>query len=429
MRHYHIIGAGMAGLASAVKLADKYVRENDNITLYEAAPQAGGRCRSFSDTVLECDIDNGNHLLLSGNYAAMEYLDITGATDQLIGPKRAVFPFMDLSDASTWNIEFNPSRFPVWIFNKKVRVPGASLRDHLSLLKLMKAGEGDTLGNVINVDNPLYERLINPLSVAVINMTPETASAKLMYNVLKETALKGGTVCQPRIARHSLARSFVNPALDYLKSRGVTVHFGRRLKALSFEEGRVSHLEFSQEIVDLKEDDIVILALPPGPTNQIIDTLNTPLDYSAILNLHFKLDAPIEVDWPAPLIGLIGGISQWVFIRDNVASVTISAGNNLLDMPAAELAQTVWNEIFVLFKPQKAKLPPNRVIKEKRATLAQSPELEFHRPSPVTQYKNLYLAGDWTDTGLPATIEGAIRSGYKAARLASERAIKTLSPD
>ena len=428
MAHYHIIGAGMAGLACGVKLADKYLGADDNISLYEAAPQAGGRCRSFSDGVLECEIDNGNHLLLSGNYAAMEYLDITGASDQLIGPKRAVFPFMDLKNASTWTVEFNPSRFPFWILKKNQRVQGAGLRDHLSLLKLMKAGETDTLGTVIDVDNPLYERLIDPLSVAVINMTPETASAKLMYNVLRETALRGGKVCQPRIARHSLARTFVNPAMEYLKSRGVFVQLGHRLKSVGLKKERVSHLEFSQETIELKEKDIVIMALPPGPANQILDTLKTPLDYSAILNLHFKLETSIEVDWPAPLIGLIGGVSQWVFVRDNIASVTISAGNNLLEMPAAELAQTVWDEISVLFDPQKAKLPPNRVIKEKRATLAQSPELEPHRPSPITQYNNLYLAGDWTDTGLPATIEGAIRSGYKAAKLASERSIKTLSP-
>jgi len=122
------------------------------------------------------------------------------------------------------------------------------------------------------------------------------------------------------------------------------------------------------------------------------------------------------VDWPAPLIGLIGGTAQWVFVRGSLASVTISAGNDLLSHTSEELAQTVWGEIADLFGIAETPVPPYRVIKEKRATLAQSPELEPHRPAAQTSYDNLYLAGDWTDTGLPATIEGAIRSGYIAAK-------------
>ena len=108
------------------------------------------------------------------------------------------------------------------------------------------------------------------------------------------------------------------------------------------------------------------------------------------------------------------------FVRDDIASVTISAGNSLLPKPAADIAQMIWDEISFLFEAQSSSLPPNRVIKEKRATLAQTPQLEAVRPAPdFPGYHNLCLAGDWTDTGLPATIEGAMRSGYKAAEIAS----------
>jgi len=245
-----------------------------------------------------------------------------------------------------WDIEFNPSALPFWIFNKKARVPDAGVRDHLALLKLMRAGDRQTLDQFIARDNPLYERLIDPLSVAVVNMTPETASAKLMKNVLLETALKGGTACQPR----------------------VNIHMGERLKSLAFKNQSVGDLAFTGRHVLLSPEDKVILALPPGPASQVLETINLPLDYSAIVNLHFKLDDEINVDWPAPLIGLIGGTAQWVFVRGSLASVTISAGNDLLSHTSEELAQTVWGE------------------------------------------------GDWTDTGLPATIEGAIRSGYIAAK-------------
>lgn len=416
MGQYHIIGAGLAGLASAVKSISDYGIKGSDIHLYEAAPQAGGRCRSFEDAKLGCEIDNGNHLMLSGNYCVMEYLEVIGASDEIMGPSRAVFPFLDLADGKRWDIEFNPSALPFWIFNKKARVPDAGVRDHLALLKLMRADDRQTLDQFIARDNPLYERLIDPLSVAVVNMTPETASAKLMKNVLLETALKGGTACQPRIARHSLAQTLVDPAMSYLKAQGVNIHMGERLKSLAFKNQSVGDLAFTGRHVLLSPEDKVILALPPGPASQVLETINLPLDYSAIVNLHFKLDDEINVDWPAPLIGLIGGTAQWVFVRGSLASVTISAGNDLLSHTSEELAQTVWGEIADLFGIAETPVPPYRVIKEKRATLAQSPELEPHRPAAQTSYDNLYLAGDWTDTGLPATIEGAIRSGYIAAK-------------
>ena len=425
MGQYHIIGAGMAGLASAVRLLSKHGVSGHNIHLYEAAPQAGGRCRSFFDSHLDCEIDNGNHLLLSGNYCAAEYLETTGASDQLMGPDRAAFPFMDLKTRKRWDIEFNPSPVPFWLFNKKARVPDAGFFDHLSLLKLMRAGDSETLEHYVPRDNPLYERLIDPLSVAVINMTPETASAKLMRNVLLETTLKGGTACQPRIARHSLTQTLVDPAVKYLTAQGVNIHMGARLKSLGLEGQAVTMLHFTQDDIAILDSDKIIMALPPAPATQMIDAMNIPLDYSAIVNLHFRLGEEINIDWPAPIMGLIGGITQWVFVRDDMASVTISAGNDLLGMKADELAATVWGEIAALFDKDANSIPPNRVIKEKRATLAQTPALESHRPKPDAFFSNLFLAGDWTDTGLPATIEGAIRSGFTAAQIAHKCDVKT----
>ena len=196
---------------------------------------------------------------------------------------------------------------------------------------------------------------------------------------------------------------------------------GQRVKSIRFDGQAVTALHTAQSVIETHPNDTVILALPPAPAAQILSDINVPLEYSAIVNLHFKLNANINVDWPAPLIGLIGGTAQWVFVRDNLASVTISAGNDLLGTSAENLAQTVWNEIASLFNQDKMALPPYRVIKEKRATLAQTPELESFRPSTKTAYNNLFLAGDWTDTGLPATIEGAIRSGYKAADMAQSQ--------
>jgi len=411
MGRIHIIGAGMAGLSAAIKLSS----QGHTISLYEAAPQAGGRCRSYFDEKLNCEIDNGNHLFLSGNTSAADYLKTIGAEDQLIGPNEAVFPFIDIRSDKRWDMTFNPSPFPFWLLNKSARVPDASLSQHLVLSKMLGAKENHTIGDFITRDNPLYERLIDPLSVAVINAPPDMASAKLMRNVLKETILKGGRACQPRLAKHSLAQTFVDPALAYLKTNAVEIHFGARLKSISKNDTHITILHFANETIDLKKDDSVIMALPPEPTGQILDFITAPTTYSSIVNAHFKLDDPINVDWRAPLIGVIGGTTQWLFVRDNIASITISAGDAYLKTRSDTLAKTLWAEIAPILGADAAQIPPCRIIKEKRATLMQTPDLEPQRPKAVTPYSNLFLAGDWTDTALPATIEGAIRSGVIAA--------------
>ena len=120
----------------------------------------------------------------------------------------------------------------------------------------------------------------------------------------------------------------------------------------------------------------------------------------------------------APLLGLIGGTAQWLFARDDVASVTVSAARALAERPAADIAAEIWPEVARALDIDAAEMPPVRVVKERRATFLASPAQIARRPAPQTSLINLVLAGDYTDTGLPATIEGAIRSGRTAAMLA-----------
>ena len=114
------------------------------------------------------------------------------------------------------------------------------------------------------------------------------------------------------------------------------------------------------------------------------------------------------------MTGLLGGVSHWLFRRENVASVTISAANQMVAEPSEKIANQVWSEISQLVGG--GEIPPYRVIKEKSATFAATPHNNGLRPQAITKMKNLFLAGDWTDTGLPATIEGAVKSGHLAAK-------------
>jgi predicted NAD/FAD-dependent oxidoreductase len=128
----HVIGAGLAGLSAALALVDAGRR----VTVYEAGPAAGGRCRSYPDRALGLTIDNGNHLLLSGNAAAFGYLDRIGARDTMGGPAEPVFPFVDIPTGQRWTVRPNRGRLPWWIFSAARRVPGTKATDYLALLGL-----------------------------------------------------------------------------------------------------------------------------------------------------------------------------------------------------------------------------------------------------------------------------------------------------
>ncbi len=412
MARVHIIGAGMAGLAAAVRLRPLGAA----LTLYEAAPRAGGRCRSYHDRELDCIIDNGNHLLLSGNSAAMAYLDEIGARDRLAGPTDAVFPFVDVANGARWTVRPGDSRIPWWIFDATRRVPGTRPSDYLSVLRLLNAT--GTVAESVGTTGALYRAFWEPLTVGAINTAPERAAAALMAPVLRETFLKGAAACRPLIARESLADTFIDPAIATLTQAGVDVRFAARVRALGFAQGRIATLDVDGTEVAVTADDTVILATPAWITETLAPNLKVPAAGEPIVNVHYRLNAMTDVR----IIGVIGGLAQWVFTRPGLASVTISAAGAVVDDTAEAIAARCWRDVALALELGDMPAPPSRVVKERRATFAQTPADLALRADAVTPWPNLLLAGDWTATGLPATIEGALRSGFRAAALVGQRA-------
>jgi phytoene dehydrogenase-like protein len=270
------------------------------------------------------------------------------------------------------------------------------------------------VADVIPCEGVLWDRLMRPFLLAALNTEPETASAALAGAVLRETLAKGGAAYRPRIAHPSLAAAFVEPALAYLAAKGAEVLLGQRLRRIVLDNRQAVALEFPECTIPLSPDDTVVLATPPWVTRELAPKISVPDEFRSIVNAHFKIAPPPGA--PA-MLGLINCTAEWVFTFPDRISVTVSGADAIVDRDREDLAQLLWADVAKALS-----LPPEllvwQIVKEKRATFAATPEQNALRPSAKTAWRNLTLAGDWTQTGLPATIEGALRSGQKAAQLA-----------
>jgi hydroxysqualene dehydroxylase len=404
----HIVGAGIAGLAAAVTLS----AEGRRVVLYEATEHAGGRCRSFFDSELGCRIDNGNHLLLAGNTAALAYIERIGALDTYERPEEAVVPFVEVATGERWELRPNVGWLPWWLFDPLRRVPGTRPGDYLGALKLRRAPAEATVAAVLDPKSVLYRRLWQPLAIAALNTSAEEGSARLFWRVLTETLGRGGAACRALVPREGLSESLIDPALAQLRRNGAEIRFGARLRGIEFAAGRVATLAFDGAATMLGPSDSVILAVPANVAARLVPGLTVPDDSAPIVNAHYRCVAPPD----APLFtGLIGGTAEWVFKKRGVISVTVSAADRLVDEPAENLAELLWRDVAAVYRIPIDRVPAARIVKERRATFRATPQQVSRRPDAATRWNNLHLSGDYVDTGLPATIEGAIRSGFAAA--------------
>jgi squalene-associated FAD-dependent desaturase len=350
-------------------------------------------------------IDNGNHLVLSGNHAVVDFTKTIGSAANLVGPAAAEFAFVDLASNERWRLRISDG-LPWWIFDKRRRVPGTRLAEYLRLVKLLRVADDAPVGEVIDCSGPLYNRLVHPLLLAALNIEPRQGSAALALAA-------GGKACRPLIARDGLGPTFIEPAIKHVTERNAEVRLDHELRALRFAGDKVAELDFGADTATLDAGDAVILAVPSHAAAALVPGLSVPQGHRAIANAHFRIDVPPHVP---PMMGIINGTTEWVFAFAGRLSVTISNADRLMEVPRAMLAQTIWQEVSRALGIA-AELPPWQIVRERRATFVANPEENAKRPAARTQWENLILAGDWTATGLPATLESAVRSGNRAAEL------------
>ena len=292
-------------------------------------------------------------------------------------------------------------------------MPDTGLLDYLALMPLIWAAQSKLVGDAIRCEGTLYQRLVQPLLLAALNVDPPEGSAGLAGAVVRETLLAGGQACRPLIARDGLSAVLIEPAIKLLQEKDASIRFGHELRELAMSADGVAQLKFGDDTIALEPGDAAVMAVPPRAASSLLPDLQTPSKFRAIVNAHFRFDPPKDM----PLIlGVVGGLVEWLFAFPQRLSVTVSNADRLVDMPREELAQAIWRDICKA-GGVRSELPPWQIVRERRAAFEATPEQNALRPGASTNWKNLFLAGDWTNTGLPATIEGSVRSGNRAADL------------
>lgn len=409
----HIVGAGVSGLSAAVRMVEA---GGFDVTLHERADRAGGKRRSVYDSAAGLEYEAGVSFAMSGWRAFGGMLDTLEAGDRWRIAAHSEVAFVDLASNERWTLSPNPGPLPWWPMSARRRAPRTAAPDYLSLARLAFAPRAARLAAYAPPEGAAAERLWRPLSLACLNIDPARASARLAGAQCLALLRAGEAGARLRLPTQDFTRGFVGPALKYLRRKAATIRFDREVVGLDFAHGRVAALEFENDRVDLIEGDVVILATPPDVACALAPGLSAPQEFTASLTVHYYA-APAAAEPYAT--GVVNGAFHWLFRRPDRLSVVVRDAGAWMELPREAVAAELWPTVAALTGlPDEA--PPWRLIRQKRATFAATPEQDALRPPCQTPWRNLTLAGSYVANGLPGTLDTSVRSGELAAAKARE---------
>ncbi len=425
-----IAGGGWSGLAAAIELAHHKIP----VTLLESAKQLGGRarCVRFNDH----QVDNGPHIMI-GAYSGMLYLTklMKLKESSLFIRKPLRLCLRSLKTRKTFELRTHRIPAPLHLLTALLTCSGLKVSEKWLAIRFMNnlQRRNFILEKDVSVSDLLRselqtEHLINclwaPLCIATLNTPLEKSSAQIFIHVLQESFSEKRKHSDTLIPKVSLDGILPNPAFDFIERNGGHVELGQRVTDIHIKDNTITGLSVSDRKIDA---DHVILALPQYTTHSLLQshiscktTSDKLQQFSTQPICTIYLQYPQQIKMKQMMTGVQDGISQWIFDRricgqKGLMAVIISADGDHMNMDNSTLTQTVIDELAIL-SPDWPKPLDTMVIREKRATFSCQAGVSKYRPDYQTSIKGCWLAGDYTNTGLPATLEGSIRSGLECAR-------------
>jgi squalene-associated FAD-dependent desaturase len=430
-----VLGAGLAGLSAAVRLAEA----GRAVTVLEATRAGGGRARSFPDAATGRELDNGQHLMMGCYRETLAFLRTIDSTDGIYF-QRNLSVRMVKPGGKRLSLDCPALPAPLHLATGLLAMRGLGLLDKAAAVRaglvlrgeVQRPDDNETcdswlrrLGQTAALRNAFWD----PIIWGTLNDDPLVSSAAMLTAVLERAFLSTRDASRLGVPKVPLSRLYVDQAVAYLRARGGEVRLGEPVRALQVSGTRVTGVALkSGETLDA---DVVISAVPPHaflellpgtwpahPVYQDIARLKT----SPIVNLWFTSST---APFPEPFVGLVGSPLHWMFNRsqiegsvggDVLLNCTISGARAAVEDTPEALQELLRGELQRYFPGWSADIRQFRAIKEKRATISHAAGTYHCRPETAGPIAGLYMAGDWVRTGLPATIESAVQSGHDAAR-------------
>jgi squalene-associated FAD-dependent desaturase len=447
-----IIGGGFAGLSASVALAEKGFR----VALLESKPSLGGRAYSFADPESGDFVDNGQHVLMGCYTETLDFLERIGSTKDLVFHQDLEIEMLDRGGAHAM---LKTAHLP-----GPLHMTGALMRyRHLSFADRMRAMTGGLRLLAMRRRDPsalqrmtvvqlmvalgqgerAREAFWYPLSIATLNDEPEVSSAALLAEVLKRAFFSKRSDSAFVYSRVGLSDLYCTGAASLIERSGGVVSTHAPVESIEIENGSAVRVKLrdgtrlgAANIICATPSRQVLRLLPGGLRTHPFFEPIAELQSSPIICVHAWFDRDVT---DSAFVGFIGTTTQWLFNKRRIfemhgerhpgyLSFVISGARKLIDKSNEELLDIVLNDLKAMIPASaEAKLVRALVLKEKHATMAPAPNTFRLRPTTRTPVPNLFLAGDWVQTGLPATIESAVISGRAAASAVSNRATETIA--
>jgi len=422
-----VIGGGFAGLSAATALAEQGV----GVQVLEARPTLGGRATAFTDPATGERVDNGQHVLVGGYHETFRFLRrLNTAKDVYIQPDLHI-DVID-RDGRGSSLRCPPLPPPLHLLGGVIRWKGIDWRDRAALVHMRRPSDGSATETVRqwlvrHRQTPrLIELLWEPLAVAALNQSIDEASGAAFAGVLQRMFTNDRRDCALGLPLKALDELYAGPARDYIERAGgaVRVNAPARVVCNGGATVRVREETLQAKAVICATAWYALSSVFPDRPTALDDLLRAADSTAAspIVTVNLWFDRPVTSH---TFVGLPGRAMQWVFDKRAILgeasshlSLVSSGATALVGQSNQELIDLALRELTgALPAVRGAELRRAVVVREKRATFSVAPG-QPRRPPVETPIPNLFLAGDWIDTGLPATIEGAVVSGHRAAAAA-----------